>query len=345
MDNLFKVRTLTAAINAMKAPGRRVYNRLFAPREHMELSDRLAFDIITGSEGILKSISVDAAAVVTTKTGMKTVTMTAPRLAQKRFIKTADLNAARAFGNQMAVATMKNRLAREQKDMRGIMDRTLEFWAVNALKGQILDSDLSTVLVDYNVNATHAPVLTASGDWEAVWTDTTNSDPIRKIRGLKRLIEDDCSAAITGWLAYLGYEVMDALLQHQGVLEFLKYDQGSQMAENGRIKRLAEVELEEYNGSFIDDEGTRRRFVGSDEFLLVGLCDDIVDCPYAPVVDSKAPNGVGNITSKGQGELYFSKSWEEEDPSGRWVKAETRPLPALQRPDAIVDATVVVSAE
>lgn len=341
MDNLFLIRTLTAAINAMKAPSRKVYNRLFAPREHMEMSDRLAFDIITGNETILGNISVTAPATVTDKTTRKTVTMTAPRLAQKRFISTADLNAVRQFGKQMMVELMKNRIATEQKDMRGIIDRTLEFWAVNALKGQILDADLSTVLVDYNVDATHEPVLTASGDWEAVWTDTTNADPIRKIRAWQRLIEDDCGATITSWLAYIGYEVMDALLAHQSIRDLLKRDKGSQIAENGRIERLAEVEIEEYNGSFLDLTGTRRRFIGSDEFLLIGICDDLVDCPYAPVVDDDAPNGVGNITSRGQGQLFFSKSWKEKDPSGRWIKAEARPLPVLQRPGAVVKATAV----
>ena len=209
------------------------------------------------------------------------------------------------------------------------------------MKGEIYDSDLSTVLVDYNVDPTHAPTLTASGDWEAVWTDTTNSDPIRKIRELKRLIEDDCGATITSWVAYLGWEVMDALLAHQAVRDLLKTDKGSQIAENGRIQRLVEVEMEEYNGSFLDDDGTRQRFVGSDEFLLIGVCEDLVDCPYAPVVDDDAPRGVGNINAKGQGQLYFSKSWKEQDPSGRWIKAETRPLPVLQRPGAVVKATVV----
>lgn len=341
MDNLFKIRALTAAINAMKAPGRRAYNRFFQPREHMEMTDRLAFDVITGSEGILANISVNAAATVTDKTGHKTVTMTAPRLAQKRFIAVADLNAARAFGSLAGTEQMKRRIAREQTDMRAIMDRTLEFWAVNALKGKIYDSDLTTVLVDYNVDATHRPTLTASGDADAIWTDTTNSDPIAKIRELKRLIEDDCGAAITGWFAFVGWEVMDALLAHQAVRDFLKYDQGSQMAESGRIQRLAEVEMEEYNGSYLDSDDTRQRYVGSDEFILIGMCQDMVDCPYAPVVDAAAPNGVGNITARGQGQLYFSKSWDEQDPSGRWVKAETRPLPVLQRPGAVVVATVV----
>jgi len=336
MDDLFKIRILTTAVNAIKAPAMKVYNRIFRGKEHMEPSDRLAFEIISGSEGILKNISIYAPASVTDKTGRKTVTMQAPRIAEKRFIATAELNALRAYGKQVGTEMMKDRIARELKDMRGVSDRTLEFWAVNALKGQILDADLTTVLVDYNMDPSHKPTLTALD----LWTDAA-SDPINKIREFKRLIEDDSAAAITGWVAFLGYEVMDALLKHAGVKDFLKYDKGSQLAENGRIARLAEVELEEYNGSFLDDAASRHRFINSDEFMLVGTCDELVDVPYAPVVDDDAPGGVGNIGANGQGVLYFSKSWKKQDPSGRWVKVETRPLPVLQRPGAVVDATVV----
>ena len=337
MDDLFKIRILTAAINAMKGPARRIYNRIFAGKEHMEASDRLAFDIITGSEGLLCNISIYAPADVDEKTGRKTVTMQAPRLADKRFVASAELNALRAYGKQMGMELMKTRIAREQNDMRGKHDRTLEFWAANALKGKIYDKDLTTVLVDYNMDATHKLTLTGND----LWTDGANSDPIAKIREWKRLIEDDSAANITGWLAYLGWEVMDALIAHAKVKDFLKTDRGAQIAENGRLKILAEVELDEYNGSFLDDAGTRKRFIDSDEFLLIGLCDDLVDVPYAPVVDDDAPGGVGNIDVNGNGVLFFSKSWKEQDPSGRWIKAETRPLPVLQRPGAVVDAKVV----
>jgi Phage major capsid protein E len=336
MDDLFKIRVLTAAVNAMKAPAMKVFNRIFKGKEHLEPSDRLAFDIISGSEGILKNISIYAPSEVTDKTGRKTVTVIAPRLAQKRFIATAELNALRAYGSQIGLEMMKTRIAREQKDMRGVTDRTLEFWAVNALKGQILDSDLTTVLVDYNMDATHKPTLTGTD----LWTDV-GSAPLNKIRELKRIIEDDSQAAITEWVSFLGYEVMDALLKHDDIKDFLKYDKGSQMAENGRIARLAEVELNEYNGSFVDKAGTRHRFINSDEFMLIGVCDEMVDVPYAPVVDDDAPGGVGNIDAGGSGVLYFSKSWKKQDPSGRWVKVEARPLPVLQRPGAVVDATVV----
>ena len=188
MDNLFKIRTLTAAVNAIKAPMRRVYNRIFAGYENMQPSDRLAFDVISGSEKLLGNISIFAPATVDDKTNRKTITLAAPRIANKRFVATAELNAYRAFG-EAGLEMMKDRIAREQKDMRGKHDRTLEFWAVNALKGKIYDSNMTTVLVDYNVDASHKPTLTLTD----LWTDP-DSNPIANLRAWKQMIEDDSAA-------------------------------------------------------------------------------------------------------------------------------------------------------
>jgi hypothetical protein len=336
MDNLFKIRTLTGSVNQMPAPERRIYNRLFQGKEHLAPSDRLAFDIITGSEKILATIKVVAPATITDKTSRKTITMTAPRLAHKRVIHTAELNAMRAYGSQIGLEQMKDRIAREQMDMKNMIDRTLEHWACGAMRGIIYDADLTTELVNYGLAVSHTPTLTSTD----LWNDA-DSEPLTKIREYQKLIEDDSGTTITGWLAYVGSDVMDALLTHDSVLELLKYTSGVQIAREGRIGNLAGVEIVEYNGSFLDSTGTRRRMIEADHMLLIGLCSDLVDCPYAPIVDDDAPGGVGNVSDKGQGVLYFSKSWKVEDPSGRWIKVEARPLPVLQRPGAVVYAKVV----
>ena len=59
-----------------------------------------------------------------------------------------------------------------------------------------------------------------------------------------------------GWPCW-GSAVMDALLKHSDVLELLKYQSGNQIAENGRITRLTEVEFIEYNASFLH-QGTAK---------------------------------------------------------------------------------------
>jgi len=336
MDNIFKTRVLTTAVNMMETPELRVYKRYFQGKEHLEPTDRLAIDVIAGSQRILGNISVAAPATVTTKTNLKTITLEAPRLSSKRFIGVYELNAVRAWGAQMASEMMQSRIAREQMDMRGEHDRTLEFWAVNALMGKIYDSDLTTVLVDYNLDDTHSITLTGDDLWSA-----STSEPIKKIRAWKKLIEDDAGTNITGFHAYVGGDVMDALLEHADVIDNMKYQRGAQIVETGRIALIAGVTVEEYNGSYIDADGTRQRFIGSDEVLLIGECADLVDTPYAPVVSDEAPGGVGNVNASGAGVLFFSDSWKEKDPDGRWIRNEARPCPALQRPGAIIKATVV----
>jgi len=336
MDNLFKIRVLTTAINEMPSANMVVYNRLFRGKEHLEPSDRLAFEVITGSEKLLKNISIYAPAQVDDKTGRKVITLTAPRLADKRFIHTAELNALRAYGSQIGTEMMETRIAREQLDMRRKHDRTLEFWAVNALKGVIYDSDLTTELVDYNVGATHKVTLTGTDLWS-----NTSSNPINKIREWKRLIQDDSKAPITGYVMFLGYSAMDNLLKNTAVLALLSYNKGVKIAEDEDVSRLAKTELIEYDSSFMSDSDVRTRMLGAEYVILVGITDDVVDVPYAPVVDDDAPGGVGNITASGAGAMFFSKSWKEQDPSGRWIKAEARPLPVLQRPGCVVYAKVV----
>lgn len=330
IDALFEVVTLTEAVNQIERPEMRIFNTLFRGRVHAMDSDAISWDVITGSQRLLQSISVYAPATVTEKTGRKTITVTAPRLAAKRFVHTAELNRLRAYGSEQAVELMKQRIAREQYDMRREIDRTLEYWASTILQGKLVDAD-GTTLVDYGLTSAHKP--TAS----PLWTDAS-ADPLKDIRSWKRLIAKDAKVPITRYYAFVGYEVMDALLENAKVRDLLKQGRGVQLAEDGKIQRLAGVDMEEYLGTYVDQNGNEKYFVDSKHFCLVGIGPDVFDCPYAPVVDDDAPGGVGN---PGPRQMYFSKSWQEKDPSGRWIKVEARPLPILKAPGAIVYAKAV----
>jgi len=335
MDNLFKIRTLTTAVNMMYDPSMMVFNRYFAGRARGEISDRLAFDVISGSQKILSNLSIYAPAKVTDKTGRKTITMEAPRLATKRHIAAAELNAMRAYGAQNATEMLSARIAREQMDMMGEHWRTLEFWAVNALKGKIFDSDLSTELCDFLVATDHSTTLTGTG----LFTDSS-SDPIAKLREYKRKIEQDSGGPITGWTLLCGYEVIDALLKNTRVLALLQYNssKAERIATVGDLEKLVGCEIIEYTASYLDATATRQYLVNPDQFILIGEAPDLTDMPYAPIIDFAAPGGVGNA---GAGQMWFSKSWESQDPSGRWLKVEGRPMPVLQRPGNVIICTAV----
>lgn len=338
MDNIWSIRTLTTAMNNMESPDMRIFNKFFRPKLNMQPSSRLAFEVISGNNTVLGNISVTAPATVGSKTGRKVITLEAPRLAEKRIIHTAEVNNMRAYGEQFGLEMLKTRIAREMRDMRDKFDRTLEFWAAYALRGKIYDSDLTTILVDYNIDSDHVPTISGNDLWSAY----TTASPVTAIRAWKRLIEEDCAAPIRSWHAFCSGQVMDALLKNDEVIDLMKTQRGVQIAENGKITYLAGVTIEEYSASFIDDTGTRKYFIEPGDFMLIGETADGFDCPYAPIVDEAAPGGVGNMVG-GKPALFFSKSWSEQDPSGRWIKGESRPLPVVQRPEAIVRATVINS--
>ena len=215
--------------------------------------------------------------------------------------------------------------------MRQTVDLTREFMAVKALSGQVVDRD-GTVLVDYNLPAAHKPTLTGTG----LWTNAA-SNPIKNIRAWKKLIGQN-GGPINGFAAFCGSGAMDALINNDNARELLQYTAGQQIAETGRIARLSGVDIEEYDGSYLDASQVRHDLIPENVFALVGLGPNVAAELFAPVVDLQAEGGVG----KGkQADVFFSKMWEVQDPSGQWIKVEARPLPVFFRPLCVVWATVI----
>jgi len=330
MDNLFQTRSLTAAVNLINPVPTIVLDQVFG-RKLRQLSPRFAWDVQSVSDRVLKSISAAEPAQVAAMDGYNTITCDAPRFAEKRLITASDLSAMRGFGQAALPELLKERIGREQAQMRRKMDLTREFMAAKALTGQIID-DTGTVLVDYNFAASQTPVLTGTN----LWTDAA-SDPLKNIRAWKKQIAQ-AMGNVSNWVAFAGSDAMDALLNNTKVLELIKYTQGGEVANDGRIANLGGVAVFEYFGSYVDAAGNRQDLIPADAFILVGQVDDAFAELFAPVVDFESEFGAG---SGKPGEVFFAKSWKTDDPSGRWLKLEARPLPVLMRPDAIVHATVV----
>lgn len=326
-DSVFKTRVLVLAVNKMRPVVTRALDLIF-PRKKRMLSSLFAWDIKSSNERLLKNIRVSDSAQVTNGVNRKTVTCEAPRFAEKRFIGADVLDAARKAG-EMGPEIMQERVADEQFDMRGDVDRTREFMAVKCLSGQVVDES-GAVIVDYSFPAAQKPVLAAGAKWSEGGTD-----PIQNIRAWKKYIGD--RVGVDRFVALCGSNAMDALIGNEAIGDKLKYAAGKQIAEEGRIAFLAGVQIDEYFGTYKDASGVIQQMVPDNAFILVGIGADTTAELYAPVIDLKAEGGVG---SGKEAEIFFSKSWEVEDPSGRWIKVESRPLPVLIQPECIIYATV-----
>jgi len=330
MAGEFTPRALTTAVNLMKPAPTRVLDKVFATKRR-QLSDVFSWDVKTGTEHLLPNIRVAAEATIRGGVGRKNLTCQAPRYAEKEFISAADLNNMRKFGDAAFPELLMERVAEEQYDMRQTVDLTREFQAVKALSGQVVDKE-GKVLVDYNLPPAHKPTLTGGALWTA-----DDSEPITNLRAWKKLIVQN-GGPVNGFAAFCGSGAMDALINNANARELLQYSAGQQIAETGRIARLASIDIEEYDGSFLDGAGTRHDLIPEDVFALVGVGPMVAAELFAPVVVLKAPGGVG----KGkQADIFFSKMWEVEDPSGQWIKVEARPLPVFFQALCVVWATVI----
>lgn len=330
VDSVFQTRFLVATVNQIKPVRTPVLDKVFAQKDR-SLSSNIEFDVEADAEGISVSAPSGSPATIVKKDGYDHVVVPAPRFPEKTMIAPGDLDDIRAMGDSgpMLAAEM---VGKQLAMMRRRTDRTREFMAIKALSGTVVDGKGKT-LVTYAFPDGHKPVLAGKKRWS-----DSESNPLVDIRSWKELISAATGGAVEIFYGFCAADVMDALLEHPKLAELLKNQIGQQLVEIGRLRNVAGVETEEVAGTYKDENGNRLKMMPAGHIAIVGVGYGNTAEGYAPVEDFKAKDGIGS----GQlPQLYFSKSWEEDDPSGLWIKTESRPLPLVKRPGCIVFAKVL----
>jgi hypothetical protein len=327
--SIWRPSILTAAVNKIKPVKTPALDRVFANKQP-QTSKNFAWDVIAGTEKLMKPVRTSAPATVSQNNTKLHVSCEGPRFSEKRLITADQLDALRRLGSDVEQELLQKEIARNQTDLRSKLDRTREFQAISALKGQVVDAD-GNVLVDYGFSGDQQVTLAGKN----LWTDS-ESKPINNLRAWKRFIADGIGG-VDQWFAFLGFEAMDALLNNVNMRDLLKYTMGDQVAKEGRIANAAGIEFVEYDFSYLNDAGTRTRPLGDKYLILVGVQNDTAAEYYAPpcVLGYDGNVGAGNRAA-----MIFSDSWEEKDPSGRWIRVESRPLPVILKTECIVVAKV-----
>lgn len=344
MDKLFEYRRMTTAINNVKTPKRKVYDRYFGPIASASDSTMIQFDIQTGGTNLLPNISPRSQATVIDKLGEKTKIVEAPRYADSFVILDADLEKKRAFG-KLGPAMMKEELRKNMEHLRKPHDMTLEFNACNMLtQGKMLDSDATTEIFDYQIAADHKEVLPAAD----LWTAKDTSKPLFKIRSWKRKIQEDLPVPVTRWDALIGGDASEALQDHPDVKDLLAKSEieAVKMVRDDTVDYvIKKVNCMEYDEKYMPDSGTAAYLIPNDAFVLIGVCDQWVDAKFAPIVDSTVRDGIGNVAAGASGKPtmvpYFAKPIRQENPGAYLILGEQRQLLILKRPAAIFIATVI----
>jgi len=334
--------TLTEAVNAMQSVPSFIRSLIFRNREPEYPTTSVLVDIIVGGKKIAPFVKRGNAAKVVGNTGLKSQTITPPSIRLKKFLTPSDLMLrssgdsvfvpASAGGNMLEQAR-KKKIAFEQKDLKDIIDRTIEFMCMKALTGSytITQDDLEFT-IDFGMPSANKPTLTSTAKWDA----PTTCKPLANLRAWRNLAYK--ASGKVGTIVLYNSTTFEQFVAADEVVKYLdkkNIDLGSiktdqLILEMGAIK-TAEIDgmvHYMYDATYTDGQGNDQKFIPDGKVIIA-----------APSADNRihfcAPEEIQTLMAK-----YFSKDVVKDDPSGLELIVESDPLPACHQPDANIYATV-----
>lgn len=233
----------------------------------------------------------------------------------------------RAFGSETEQESVQTLVNRKLLKMRRNLDVTMEYQRIGAIKGQILDADGSSVLLDLFTTfglsqTTHDMVL-----------DSDTTKVIVKAVEAKRKMEDALGGLMyTSLRAFCSNEFFDALVSHPAVEKaYLNWAQagGQFVSEDHRSGfTWGGVTWEEYRGSV----GGNRFIEANKAYLVPEGVPDLFVTNFAPAdyMETVNTNGLP----------YYAKQEMMRMNKGVELEAQSNPISICTRPDAIVQLSI-----
>jgi hypothetical protein len=198
-----------------------------------------------------------------------------------------------------------------------------------ALTGKITVNQENVAFeVDFLLPADNKPVLLGNVQW-----DDEGAEIINNIRAYKRL---GAKSGFNLSLAFSTPSVTDAMLANDEIKKLLdnRNLNVGQITIDGMdyIGRIAGVDIFEFSEEYVNEAGVSTPMLPDGTFTMLDP-NARFDMNYAAINDTSAG---GNVVTD-----YFSKAWNQEDPSCLWLLVETDPLPTVNQPGALVHATVI----
>ena len=334
--------TLTGFINQNLPRKPWLFRKFFAPKLHD--TTQIAIDIVKGSKKLAPFRRDGEESTVKSSIGITTKFFGPNQISLKNLTKAFDI-AKRAAGQQFSYAdgvkTIDGRIAfkltQEQTDMVNRIYMTIEKMCADALfTDEVNNYDAAGNAIEtfsIGLDDSHKITLT-SGD---VWSAGT-SKPLEDIDSWCDIVENDSALPATdvvfGSNAKKYFRSNDKVLKQLSVntAKFAQIDpQKKEIGAQFLGYTSDGVRLWAVTETYENSAGSKASIVPAD-YVAVFSDQMAANVHFGMIEDMKAGNFVGEI---------FSKVWDEEDPSGRWLKCASAPLAYVAQPDALVVAKVV----
>ena len=339
--DLFDTRTMLAALEQMLPPKTFLRDTFFGTVETSN-TKYVDIDIMKGKRRLAPFVAPTKEGKLIERIGWKTNSYEPPYVKPK-MVTTAQDFLKRDIGNTIygaqdtAFTRAAKQVGKDLKELDGIITRREEWMASKLLSSgqvRVLGEGVDET-IDFQMEASH--LITLSGT--DLWSDQTNSTPIEDLRAWRRLILKDSGRSVTD--VVMGSAAIDAFLDHpdvRGKLDTRRIDLGEirpqELAQGvlyyGRIRDV-NVDLWVYDEWYIDPESNIEEPMVDATHVLMGDRTARTARHYGAIQDLKANASVAR----------FPKSWEEEDPSVRFLMLQSAPLLALHQVDAFIRAKVL----
>lgn len=251
-------------------------------------------------------------------------------LPQNGHVNADEVQGVREFGTEQQVRSVQSVVNGHLTKMKRNIDLTKEWQRMGAIKGQILDADGTTVLLDL---FTEFGVTKNTLDF-ALDVDATNVK--QKITDLQRLVEAELGGIpFTGLNVLCSPEFFDALVAHPSVeAAYERWQDGAYFRNQQRNLgggggfEFAGAYFEEYRGQI---GGTRFIEAGKAHVIPVGV-PDLFKTYYGPAPYIETVNTPGLP--------YYAKQWVNERGTGVNLEAQSNVLHLNTRPRATIELSI-----
>lgn len=323
-NDAFGVTSLTKAINdTPHVPGRIAELGLFS--EEGITTTSLMIEKMGTTLSLVPNGQRGAPAAAVAGDKRTAVSIGTTHLPQRGTIGADEIQNVRAFGSETELETVQNVVNKRLAKMRRNLDATIEYQRIGAIKGQVLDSDGSTVLL--NLFTTFG----VSQQTKAMALSTDATKVRNKIVEAKRLVEGDLGGLMyKSMRALCSSTFFDSLVGHPTVAaaydrwmdgEFLREDVRKGFFYGG-------VFWEEYRGSV----GAVSFIEADAAYLVPEGVPDLFVTNFAPADYIETANTIGLPYYAKQEALRMNKGIE--------IEAQSNPISICTRPRSVVKMTI-----
>lgn len=361
MPDLFSTDVLMGVVRDLKLPGSTVLDRYF-PEVSQDESEEIHFDVIDNRRRLAPFVAPYAPGKVVSVTGQQTRTFRPAYVKDKRpFDIQRPLKRVpgeRIGGGYTAAERVQILLASELEDMQRNWRRRLEWMAVSALVNAsvvVTGDEYSSVTVNFGRNAALTPTALAG---TARWGESA-ADPLANLDTWADLVHQasgvrptDVMMDVTTWGKFKkNAEVSNRLdqIHASGVNVNFSAMMGAQEGAT-YMGTVDGFNIFVYSGWFVDPaDNLEKPLFPALRIAMASPVNPSAGVPGAAAGAIDPDAGISGVQAFGAirdhaadfvAEPFFVKSWLQEDPSVRWVMAQSAPLIVPRRTNATLSVQV-----